>query len=80
MHTTRRHVLNARCATIRAQEKAAFYSIMILTGIKLKSRHQKITHAHVAKHLSCGRLSTITRSRAKQPCPMHPMQTKHPRR
>lgn len=63
--TTQRHVLNARCATIRVREKAVFCNIIIPTSIKSNSRHQKITRARVVKHLSCGRLSTITRRRAK---------------
>jgi hypothetical protein len=70
--TTQRLVLNARCAIIRAREKAVFYNIMILTSIKSNSRHQKITHAHVARHLSCGRPSTITRRRAKWLQPIQP--------
>jgi hypothetical protein len=67
--TTQRHGLNARCAIIHAREKAAFYSIMILTSIKLKSKQQWLnptTRARVVKHLSCGRHSSITRRRARQ--------------
>lgn len=69
--------------TIRAQEKAIWLSIVKRKSTKLEWKlhlMHHLNHAHVAKHLSCGRLSTITRSRAGQPCPMHPMQTNHPRR
>jgi len=60
--------LNARCAIIRAREKAAFYNTMTPTSIKLKSNQlNHPTRARVAKHLSCGRHSSITRRRAKQP-------------
>ena len=57
--------------TIRAQEKATWLSIVKRKSTKLKWKHQKIMHARAAKHLSCGRLSTITRRRAKRLQPMH---------
>lgn len=60
--------------TIRAQEKATWLSIVKRKSTKLKWKLHLMHHlkyARAAKHLSCGRLSTITRRRAKRLQPMH---------
>jgi hypothetical protein len=79
--TTQRHGLNAGCVITRAREKAAFCNIMILTSIKSNSRQHQLNHvtlARVARHLSCGRLSSITRRRAKPRLFwLHPMHLTH---